>query len=221
MKPVGALVIFSVALAGCADMRGTVRVEQAAAGRPYDFVVHVKNSAEIGYRSLRRSRWHGSGACKAVLPCRARHRTGKNHYRDLWNYEQQTRLCRFCKLRDRFAENREGGLRCQCTQCAVRSDYCRRLTADLNSLYSPAVARHDAMRNRATIASFRIVAAEAGGVAAHAGARGDQGWLNQAHSRQCEHDYNGFPHRASLRAVTQRNTTLSRRDYSAAEHFSR
>jgi hypothetical protein len=49
MKPVGALVIFSMALAGCADMRGTVRVEQAPAGRPYDFVVHVKNSAEIGY----------------------------------------------------------------------------------------------------------------------------------------------------------------------------
>jgi hypothetical protein len=30
-------------------MRGTVRVEQASADKPYDFVVHVKNSAEIGY----------------------------------------------------------------------------------------------------------------------------------------------------------------------------
>ncbi len=49
MKVVCAPLIFSAALAGCADVRGTVRVEQAAAGKPYDFVVHVKNSAEIGY----------------------------------------------------------------------------------------------------------------------------------------------------------------------------
>jgi hypothetical protein len=49
MKAVCALVGFSVALPGCADVRGTVRVEQATAGKPYDFVVHVKNSAEIGY----------------------------------------------------------------------------------------------------------------------------------------------------------------------------
>jgi hypothetical protein len=49
MKVAAALVIFSIALAGCADVRGTVRVEQASAGQPYDFLVHVKNSAEIGY----------------------------------------------------------------------------------------------------------------------------------------------------------------------------
>jgi hypothetical protein len=49
MKVAGGLAIFSVALAGCADVRGTVRVEQAHVGQPYDFVVHVKNSAEIGY----------------------------------------------------------------------------------------------------------------------------------------------------------------------------
>jgi hypothetical protein len=36
-------------LVGCADTRGAVRVEQASAGKPYDFVVHVKNLAEIGY----------------------------------------------------------------------------------------------------------------------------------------------------------------------------
>jgi hypothetical protein len=58
------------------------------------------------------------------------------------------------------------------------------------------------MRDQATIASFRIVAAEAGGVAAHAGASRHHGWLNQADSRQCEHGYNRFPHRASLHAVT-------------------
>src|ERR1700733_525983 len=49
MKAGHALVIYSAALTGCADMRGTVRVDPAPAGQPYDFVVHVKNSAEIGY----------------------------------------------------------------------------------------------------------------------------------------------------------------------------
>jgi hypothetical protein len=86
----------------------------------------------------------------------------------------------------------------------VRSDYYRRLTAELNSSYSPAVvARHDAMLDEvASAAPFRIVAAEAGGVAAHASASGYHRWLNQAGSRQCEHGYNRFPHRASLRSVT-------------------
>ena len=66
----------------------------------------------------------------------------------------------------------------------VRSDYCRRLTANLNSSYSPAVvARHDAMLDEVAIAApFRIVAAEAGRVAAHAGASGHHRWLNQADS---------------------------------------
>lgn len=49
MKVVCALVGFSLALAGCADVRGTIRVEQASADKPYDFAVHVRNSAEIGY----------------------------------------------------------------------------------------------------------------------------------------------------------------------------
>ncbi len=30
-------------------MRGAVRIEQASAGKPYDFVVHVRNIPEIGY----------------------------------------------------------------------------------------------------------------------------------------------------------------------------
>jgi hypothetical protein len=49
MKILAALVAFSALLAGCADMRGVVRVEQASVGKPYDFVVHVKNAPEIGY----------------------------------------------------------------------------------------------------------------------------------------------------------------------------
>jgi hypothetical protein len=65
------------------------------------------------------------------------------------------------------------------------------------------MARHDAMSNQATIASFRVVAAEAGGVAAtgaetaRAAASGHRGWLNQADSYKREHGYNRFPHRVS------------------------
>jgi hypothetical protein len=112
---------------------------------------------------------------------------------------------------------------CRRREPGVRSGYCRRLTANLNSSYSPAVvARHDAMLDEVAIAApFRIVAAEAGRVAAHAGASGHHRWLNQADSRQCEHGYNRFPHRASLHSVTPEETTLSRRDYSAVEHRSR
>ena len=75
-----------------------------------------------------------------------------------------------------------------------------RLTADLNSSCSPTVACHDAMRNQATTGSFRIVAAEAGGVAAtgaeaaRAAASGHHGRLNQADNRQCEQGYDRFPH---------------------------
>jgi hypothetical protein len=80
---------------------------------------------------------------------------------------------------------------------------CPRLTANPNPPYSPAVACHDAMRNQATIASFRIVAAEAGGIAApgaetaHAAASGHHGWLNQADGSEREHGYNCFPHCAT------------------------
>ena len=70
------------------------------------------------------------------------------------------------------------------------------------------MVRLDAMRNQVAIAaSFRIVAAKArGGIAAPAAetaaVSGHHGWLNQADSRQCEHRYNRFPHRASLHSVT-------------------
>jgi hypothetical protein len=58
------------------------------------------------------------------------------------------------------------------------------------------------MRNQVAIAApFRVVAAEAGGVAAHAGASGHHRWLSQAGSRQCEHGYDRFPHRASFHSV--------------------
>jgi hypothetical protein len=44
-----AAIIFSVALADCADAHDLVRIEQAPAGRPYDTIVHVQNTFSIGY----------------------------------------------------------------------------------------------------------------------------------------------------------------------------
>jgi hypothetical protein len=44
-----AVLAISVLLIGCASRRGDVFIEQAAAGKPYDFVVHVKNVAEYRY----------------------------------------------------------------------------------------------------------------------------------------------------------------------------
>ena len=41
-----AVLAISVLLIGCASRRADVFIEQAAAGKPYDFVVHVKNVAE-------------------------------------------------------------------------------------------------------------------------------------------------------------------------------
>jgi hypothetical protein len=38
-----------VALPGWTDIRGAVRIEQASAGQPYDFVVHVRNIPDIKY----------------------------------------------------------------------------------------------------------------------------------------------------------------------------
>jgi hypothetical protein len=69
------------------------------------------------------------------------------------------------------------------------------------------MARHDAMSNQAAIASFRVVAAEAGGVAATGtetarAASEHQGWLNQADSYKREHGYNRLPHRVSLQSIT-------------------
>ena len=43
------MILFLVTLPGWTDIRGVVRLEQASAGKPYDFVVHVRNIPEIGY----------------------------------------------------------------------------------------------------------------------------------------------------------------------------
>jgi hypothetical protein len=44
-----AATIFLAILAGCADMRGLVRIEQASAGKSYTYIVHVQDTLSIGY----------------------------------------------------------------------------------------------------------------------------------------------------------------------------
>ncbi|MGA2288473.1 hypothetical protein [Bradyrhizobium sp.] len=47
-----AAILLLVTLAAWTDTRGVIRIEQAAAGKPYDFVVHVRNIPDIGYNPL-------------------------------------------------------------------------------------------------------------------------------------------------------------------------
>jgi hypothetical protein len=51
MRLIAAIVVLAI-LPGWTDMRGVVRVERAAAGQPYDFVVHVRNIPDIKYNPL-------------------------------------------------------------------------------------------------------------------------------------------------------------------------
>jgi hypothetical protein len=47
-RTIAAIVVLAT-LPGWTDTRGTVRIEHASAGRPYDFVVHVRNIPKIKY----------------------------------------------------------------------------------------------------------------------------------------------------------------------------
>ena len=47
-----AAVLFLAVLSGWTDMRGIVRVEAASPGKPYDYVVHVRNIPDIKYNPL-------------------------------------------------------------------------------------------------------------------------------------------------------------------------
>jgi hypothetical protein len=49
MKRIAGLTLFFAILGGCANAYELVRVEQASAGRPYDYIVHVQNTYSIGY----------------------------------------------------------------------------------------------------------------------------------------------------------------------------
>src|SRR5258708_33419953 len=48
MKSVAGLPLFFAILAGCAEARELGRIEQSAAGKPYDYVVHVPITYSIG-----------------------------------------------------------------------------------------------------------------------------------------------------------------------------
>jgi len=56
-----------VSLPGWTDLRGAVRIEQASAGQPYDFVVHVRNIPDIKYNPDVREDRHRM-ALKLVKP---------------------------------------------------------------------------------------------------------------------------------------------------------
>ena len=49
MKSIAGLTLFLAIVAGAANAHEVVRVEQASAGLPYDYIVHVLNTYEIGY----------------------------------------------------------------------------------------------------------------------------------------------------------------------------
>ena len=49
MKRIAGLTFFLSILAGGAEAHDVVRVEPASAGTPYDYVVHVLNTYDIGY----------------------------------------------------------------------------------------------------------------------------------------------------------------------------
>ena len=103
MKVASAFIIVSAALAGCAEVRGTVRVEQATAGKPYDFVVHVKTARKLVtiHRSqvtVRPWRWR---LRKGIAPPRAL----SDRRKSLLRFMELQALCSFRELRDRFEKN--------------------------------------------------------------------------------------------------------------------
>jgi hypothetical protein len=54
-----AAIAILVSFPGWTDLRGAVRIEQASAGRPYDFVVHVRNIPDVKYNpDVREDRRH-------------------------------------------------------------------------------------------------------------------------------------------------------------------
>jgi hypothetical protein len=85
-----AAIIFLVTLTGWTDMRGTVRVEQASAGQPYDFAVHVRNIPDIGCN--RRPLPHGGETTERAVQGCADCRRRQNKHGDMGNNQQFARL---------------------------------------------------------------------------------------------------------------------------------
>jgi hypothetical protein len=73
MKNIAGLALFFAILAGGAEARELGRVEQAAASKPYDYVVHVPNTYAIGYNpEVREDRYRIArqtlrGQCRSPL----------------------------------------------------------------------------------------------------------------------------------------------------------
>jgi hypothetical protein len=67
-----AAILFLATLTGWTDTRGAVWVEQASAGKPYDFIVHVRDIPDIGYNPevqedrYRMARKLLKGQCRAM-----------------------------------------------------------------------------------------------------------------------------------------------------------
>jgi hypothetical protein len=89
MKCIAGSMVFLAILTGSAEARDMLRevagVEQAPAGKPYDYIVHVRNVPAIGYNPLvkagGKNRWRRQG-----------------HHRNLGNNEQLPRLYRAGKV---------------------------------------------------------------------------------------------------------------------------
>ena len=84
-------------------MRGTVRVEQASADKPYDLAVHVKNSAEIGYNPEVSSDRAGMAVALVKRYCPAARVVGQEKIiTEIYGITSSKPDCRsFCELRDR------------------------------------------------------------------------------------------------------------------------
>jgi hypothetical protein len=72
MKCIAGVTLFLVVLGSSTEARDLVRVEQASAGRPYDYIVHVQNTYSIGYNpQVREDRYRMAlralnGYCRAA-----------------------------------------------------------------------------------------------------------------------------------------------------------
>lgn len=72
------LTMMLIVLAGWTDTRGQIRIEPADAGKPYDFVVHVRNIPDIGYNPVVASDRRRMALGLLRGQCRAAHVVGED-----------------------------------------------------------------------------------------------------------------------------------------------
>jgi hypothetical protein len=79
------LTMMLIVLAGWTDTRGQIRIEPAGAGKPYDFVVHVRNIPEIGYNPVVDSDRRHMALKLLRQQCRAAHVVGEDTIKtEIW-----------------------------------------------------------------------------------------------------------------------------------------